>query len=76
MGHATGGWPAPIPLSGFALPSPFGALPGQYGPQPYGQQIGAIGGWPGQQQLGSQFAGVMGRGVLPYQVAPQIAYAG
>lgn len=76
MGHATGGWPGQIPLGGFAPQSLFGALPGQYGPQQYGQQIGAIGGWPGQQQLGSQLAGVMGRGLLPYQAAPQIAYAG
>jgi hypothetical protein len=71
MGHATGGWPGQIPLGGFVPQSLLGALPGQYG-----QQIGAFGGWPGQQQLGNQLAGVMGRSVLPYQAAPQIAYAG
>lgn len=69
-GHPTGGWLGQVPLGGLP-PSPFGALPGQYG-----QQIGAIGGWPGPQQLGNQLAGVMGRSVLPYQAAPQIAYAG
>jgi len=68
-----GGWPGPHGQQGIA------GLLGQYGHQ-------GLGGWPGQQQFGGGLGGQQGafgqRGpgslgsYLPFQVAPQVSYAG
>jgi hypothetical protein len=70
VGHpigTVGGWIGHPQIGGLAPQSLFGALPTQFG-----QPVGIFGGVLGQPQLGA----TLGRGVLPYQMVPQLAYAG
>ena len=58
----------PFDVTGLTMPAPLFAPPGLFAP--YGPQ--AMGGWLGHPQ----FAGLVGRSILPHPVVPQMAYAG
>jgi hypothetical protein len=69
-------------LSGSSPQGILGHLPGQFGQSQFGPPIGqspflqspwpTSGGWGGQ----SPYAGAFGRGILGYQAAPHMSYAG